>query len=414
MSRNVVVTGLGIVSPIGNTVDETFASLKEGKCGIGPITHYDTTDRKVKLAGEVRDLDLTKYINKRDIRKMDRFTHLAVSAAVQAIQDAGITEPTGEEPLDERGRWGVIIASGIGGIGTLETEMENGQKKGFDRVSPFFIPKTISNMAGGQVAIRYGLHGMCSCTVSACSSAANAIGDAFRHVRDGYGDLMVCGGAEAAVTTLSIGGFTSLKALTTESDVTRASIPFDKERSGFVMGEGAGMLVLEEEEHAKARGAKIYGRMVGYGATCDGYHMTAPLPSGEGAAACMGQALADAGLTPADIDYINAHGTSTPLNDSGETIAIRKAFGEQADRLKVSSTKSMTGHLLGASAAVEAVITMLAVYHDFLPPTIHYKVPDEECDLDIVPNQGYDYPIRAAMSNSLGFGGHNVSLVFAK
>ena len=287
-------------------------------------------------------------------------------------------------------------------------------EKGFDRVSPFFIPKSISNMAAGHIAIRYGLHGSCTCVVTACASGGNAIGDAFRQIRDGYADLMLAGGAEAAITPLSIGGFTTLKALTTADDPNRASIPFDKERSGFVMGEGAGALVLEELEHAKKRGAKIYGRITGYGSNCDAYHMTAPDPTGTGAAECMKLALADADIMPETVDYINAHGTSTPLNDSGETKAVRTAFGAHADQLKVSSTKSMTGHLLGASAALEAVITIKAMEQDFLPPTINYQVPDEACDLDIVPNKGYAHPINCAISNSLGFGGHNVTLVFQK
>lgn len=449
MRHKVVITGLGIVCPIGNTVEETWDSVRNGRNGIAPITVYDTRGRKVTLAGEVKGLDLNQYIDKRDRRKMDRYTQFAVCAAVQAMKDAGIEErkssqsgkqepeTSGEESSlllqkkaeqepeagaaksgkkgaasENRERWGVIFASGIGGIRTIEEEQMRGMEKGFDRVSPHFIPKAISNMAAGHIAIRYGLHGMCSCTVSACASAANAIGDAMRDIRDGYADLMVCGGAEAAITPLSIGGFTSLKALSTSTDPNRASIPFDAERHGFVMGEGAGVLVLEEEEHAKARGAHIYGEVTGYGASCDAYHITAPRPDGKGAAACMRQALSDAGLNAADISYINAHGTSTKMNDSSETRAIKEVFGKAAEDLKISSTKSMTGHLLGASAAVEAVITVKAMEQNFLPPTIGYQVPDPECDLDIVPNQGYDYSIRAAMSNSFGFGGHNVSLIF--
>ena len=268
-------------------------------------------------------------------------------------------------------------------------------------------------MAAGQIAIRYGLHGLCSCTVTACASAGNAIGEAFLKIRDGYADLMLCGGAEAAITPLSMGGFTSLQALSKATDPARASIPFDKERNGFVMGEGAGVLVLEELEHAKARDARIYGRITGYGANCDAHHITAPLEDGRGAAACMRLAMEDAGITAADVDYINAHGTSTPLNDRCETQAIRSALGAQADRIRVSSTKSMTGHLLGASAAIEAILTVEAIRHQYLPPTVNFRVPDEDCDLNIVPNHGYEWPIRNALSNSLGFGGHNVTLAFA-
>jgi 3-oxoacyl-[acyl-carrier-protein] synthase II len=415
MSRRVAITGLGIICPIGNTVEEAWESVLQGKNGIAPITHYDTEGRKVTLAGEVKNPDFQAYIDKRELRKMDPYTQFAMTAAVQAMADAGLEEPEADaDTWEERNRWGIIMASGIGGISTIEQEQTKGLEKGFDRVSPHFIPKSISNMAAGQIAIRFGLHGHCSCTVSACASAANAIGDAFRLIRDGYEDLMVCGGAEAAITPLSIGGFTTLKALTTESDPSRASIPFDKERSGFVMGEGAGCLILEEYEHAVRRGAHIYGELAGYGANCDAHHITAPLKDGAGAARCMADALKDAGTAPEAVDYINAHGTSTPMNDRCETAAVKQVFGEHAKKLKISSTKSMTGHLLGASAAVEAVLTVKAVEQDFLPPTINYQVPDEECDLDIVPGQGYSSPINVAISNSLGFGGHNVTLVFRK
>lgn len=414
MKREVVITGLGAVSPIGNDVKTIWDSVLEGKNGIAKITRYDVTDRKVTLAGELKDFDPEPVIGKRDVKKMDRYSQYAVCAAAEAFRDAGIEEPKEDEAWETRSRWGVIMASGIGGIRTIEEEQEKGSEKGFDRVSPFFIPKSISNMAAGHIAIRYGLHGSCTCVVTACASGGNAIGDAFRQIRDGYADLMLAGGAEAAITPLSIGGFTTLKALTQSDDPNRASIPFDKERSGFVMGEGAGALVLEELEHAKKRGARIYGRITGYGSNCDAYHMTAPDPTGQGAAACMRLALDDAGITPETVDYINAHGTSTPLNDSGETKAVRTAFGEYADQLKISSTKSMTGHLLGASAALEAVITVKAMEQDFLPPTIGYQIPDEACDLDIVPNKGYSWPINCAISNSLGFGGHNVTLVFQK
>ncbi len=407
MKRRVVITGLGIVSPIGNDRDEVWDSVTAGRCGIGPITRYDPAEQKVKLAGEVKNFDLERYVERRESRRMDRYAQFAMAAAVQAMEDSGL------EKLDEpHTRWGVLMSSGIGGISSVEENKVRGMEKGYDRVNPFFIPMTISNMAAGQIAIRYQLRGMCACVVTACASAGNAIGDAFRHIRDGYGDVMVAGGAEAAITPLCIGGFTSMKALTDTADPDRASIPFDADRSGFVMGEGAGALILEEYGHARRRGARIYAELAGYGTNCDAYHITAPRPDGSGARECMRMALEDAGITTADVDYINAHGTSTKLNDAGETAAIRSLFGEEADRLKVSSTKSMTGHLLGASAAVEAVITALAVNRGFVPPTVHYQKPDPECDLDVVPGQGVTMPIRYALSNSLGFGGHNVTLAF--
>jgi len=409
MSRRVVVTGLGIVCPIGNDKEEVWSSVVEGKCGIAPITHYDTSSQKVKLAGEVKNLDLDRYVDRRESRKMDKYTQFAMAAAEQAMQDSGLLQ------LDEsRERWGVIMSSGIGGIGTIENEKVRGIEKGYDRVSPYFIPMSIVNMAAGHIAIRYGLHGMCTSVVTACASAANAIGDSFRHIRDGYGDIMVAGGAEAAITPLCIGGFTSLKALTTATDPERASIPFDAERSGFIMGEGAGALILEEYEHAKQRGAHIYAEIAGYGTNCDAYHITAPSPQGIGAEKCMRLAMEDAGITPEDVDYINAHGTSTKMNDSCESAAIRRIFSADPMRVCVSSTKSMTGHLLGASAAVEAVITAEAVEKDFVPPTVHYQVPDPECELNVVPGKGHPTKICYALSNSFGFGGHNVTLVFRK
>jgi 3-oxoacyl-[acyl-carrier-protein] synthase II len=400
---------MGTVNPIGNSVQESWENAKAGVCGIGPITKFDTTDFAVKLAGEVKNLDVEELLGKKEAKRMDRFTQLAMIAAKEAVSDSGL-----EFDKEDTTRCGCIVASGIGGLSTIETEHSKGLEKGFGRVSPFFIPMCISNMAAGQIAIAYGLHGMCTCVVTACASSNNAIGDAFRHIRDGYADIMVSGGAEGCITELGIGGFASMKALNTTDDVTRASIPFDKERAGFVMGEGAGILVLEEYEHAIARGAKIYGEVAGYGANCDAYHITAPNPEGTGGAACMKLALADAGMQPEDIDYINAHGTSTHLNDSGETKAIRTAFGEWANHLMVSSTKSMTGHLLGGAGAVEAIFTTLAVQNDFVPATINYRVPDEECDLDIVPNEGRNTTVRAAVSNALGFGGHNASIVIRK
>ncbi len=405
--RRVVVTGLGVVSPIGNNLREMWEAVKSGQSGIAEITAFDTDNFKVKLAGEVKNFDPEQYIEKRELRKMARFTIFARCAAAQAVEDSGL-----DFTNEDSSRCGVILSSGIGGIDVIEQEEHRGMEKGYERVSPYFIPSAISNMAAGQIAIAHGLHGMCSCVVTACASGTNAIGDSFHYIRDGYADIMLAGGAEASITPLAIGGFASMKALHTGADPKRASIPFDAERSGFVMGEGSGVLVLEEYEHAVRRGAKIYCELAGYGANCDAHHITAPLPDGSGAAACMSMALKDAGLEPADIDYINAHGTSTPLNDSGETKAVKAAFGEHAAELAMSSTKSMTGHLLGASGAVEGVITVMSIYDGFIPATINYSVPDEECDLDIVPNQGRPAVIKAAMSNSLGFGGHNASIIF--
>ena len=407
--RRVVVTGMGAITPIGNSVKQMWESVENGVCGIAPITHYDTTGRKVTLAGEVKDFNIEDYVDKRDARKMDMFTIFAMAAAKEAIEDS-------ELDLDncDLDRCGVMVSSGIGGLGTIEKDDKKGMEKGYDRVSPYFIPMTISNMAAGQIAIKYGLKGKCICVVTACASGTNAIGDAFLHIRDGYGDVMVCGGTEASITPLGIGGFTSLKALNTTDDPNRASIPFDKERSGFVMGEGAGILVLEEYEHAVKRGAHIYCEVVGYGSNCDANHITAPLEDGSGAAKCMLQAINDAGINPSDIDYINAHGTSTPLNDKCETNAVKLAFKEHASKLMMSSTKSMTGHLLGASGAVEGIISALSTYKDYVPATINYNVTDEDCDLNIVPNKGINTTVNYAMSNSLGFGGHNACIIMKK
>lgn len=407
--RKVVVTGLGAVTPIGNTVSQMWDSIKAGKCGIDTITHYDIEGRKVTLAGEVKDFNPEERIEKGALRKLDMFTVFALAAAGEAMEDSGL-----DMEKEDRDRCGVIFSSGIGGLGTIQNECTRGLNKGFDRVSPHFIPMSISNMAAGHIAIKYGLNGMCTCVVTACASGTNAIGDAFRQIRDGYHDVMVCGGSEASITELGIGGFTSMKALSESKDPNRASIPFDKERNGFVMGEGAGVLVLEDYDHAVARGAKIYCEIVGYGATCDANHVTAPLADGSMAAKAMTKAMEDGKVDPSSVNYINAHGTSTSLNDKGETKAIKLAFGENADKLMVSSTKSMTGHLLGASGAVEAIITALSVHNDIVPPTINYQVPDEECDLDIVPNKMREVTVNYAMSNSLGFGGHNASIVFKK
>jgi 3-oxoacyl-[acyl-carrier-protein] synthase II len=407
--RRVVVTGLGAITPIGNSVKEMWQSVLENKCGIDKITHFDTENRKVTLAGEVKNFVPEDFLDKREARKMDRFTQFACVAANEAVADSAI-----DFESEDTSRCGVIIASGIGGLGTIQQEDIKGYEKGYDRVSPYFIPMSISNMAAGRIAINYGLHGMCSCVVTACASGTNAIGDSFHHIRDGYADVMLCGGTEASITELGIGGFTALKALSTATDISRASIPFDKERNGFVMGEGAGVLVLEEYEHAVKRGAKIYCEIAGYGANCDAHHITAPLEDGSCAAECMKLAAKDAGVDLEKIQYINAHGTSTHLNDKCETSAIHAAFSEHVKDIMVSSTKSMTGHLLGASGAVEGIITCLAVQNDFVPATVNYQVEDEECDLDIVPNKGRNAKVDYAMSNSLGFGGHNATILLKK
>ena len=407
--RRVVITGIGAITPIGNNINDMWNAVKKGTCGIAPITHYDTTDRKVTLAAEVKDFDVTEYIDKRESRKMDLHTQYAMVAAKEAVEDSGIDFSTCN--LD---RCGVLFSTGIGGLGTIESENNKGYEKGFDRITPYYIPMSICNIAAGHIAIKYGLQGKCTSVVTACASGTNAIGDAFVHIRDGYSEVMICGGAEASILSSGIGGFTVLKALSFATDPTRASIPFDKERNGFVMGEGAGALILEEYEHAVKRGAKIYCEIVGYASNCDAHHITAPLEDGSGAAKCMRFALEDANIGPTDIDYINAHGTSTPLNDKGETKAIKKAFGEHANKLMVSSTKAMTGHLLGASGAVEGIITALSLKDGYVPATINYKVPDEECDLDIVPNEGRNVEIKYAMSNSLGFGGHNASIILKR
>lgn len=409
MKRRVVITGLGAVSPIGNNVNDMWQAVKEGKCGIDFIKAYDTTNQKVKLAAEIKDLNITDYLDKKSVKKMDRFTQLALIAAKEAFKDSNIDM----NEIDPD-RFGCIVSSGIGGLGTIEKEHTKALEKGHDRVSPFYVPMVISNLAAGNIAIELGAKGMCTCPVTACAGGTNAVGDAFRSIKDGYHEIMIAGGTEAAITPLGIGGFTSMKALCEATDPKRASIPFDKERSGFVMGEGAGMLILEEYEHAKKRGAKIYGEIVGYGTSCDAFHITAPATNGEGGAKAMKNAIEDASLTPADIDYINAHGTSTPLNDKFETAAIKTVFEDEAKNIAVSSTKSMTGHLLGASGAIEAIITTKALQDSYIPATINYENFDEECDLDIVPNVGRNQKIKYAMSNSLGFGGHNATIVIKK
>ena len=408
--RRVLITGLGAITPLGHNADDTWQAVKDGVCGIGPITHFDTADHKAKVAAEVKDWDPTTVLDKKDVRHMSRYIQLAMTAAKECLADSGLNRE--QEDLT---RCGVIVSSGVGGIEMAESETLRCSEKGYDRASPFYIPTTIANMGAGYIAILSGFQGMCTCPVTACAGGSNAVGDAFRHIRDGYAEVALCGGTEACVTPLSIGGFTSMRALHVGDDPTRASIPFDAERDGFVLGEGAGILVLEEYEHAVARGAKIYAEVVGYGATCDAYHITAPAPGGEGGARAMQQALEDAGgVAPELVDYINAHGTSTPLNDSGETAAIKAVFGQHAYRLAVSSTKSMTGHMLGAAGGVEAIFTAMALKDGYIPATINYKVPDPACDLDYVPNQGRAADLHYALSNSLGFGGHNACVLFKK
>ena len=407
--RRVVITGLGAVTPIGLTAAESWQAVKDGVCGIAPITQFDPTDLKVHLAAEVKGFVPENYMSKPEAKRMGRFTQMAVVSAKEALDGAGFT-------LDEAeaDRCGVIVSSGIGGLSITEAEHDKGKEKGWDRVSPFYIPTGICNMAAGQIAIHTGFRGMCSCPVTACTGGTNAVGDAFHYIRDGYADVMLCGGTESAVTPLAIGAFTSMKALTQNPDPKRASIPFDAERSGFVLGEGAAILLLEELEHAKARGAHIYAEVVGYGANCDAYHFTAPAPGGAGAIGCMKLTLKDGGIAPEQIDHINAHGTGTHMNDSCETAAIHAVFGDHAKDIAVVSTKSMTGHLLGGAGGIEAVFTALALRDQFAPPTIHYEQPDPECDLDYVPNVGREMKMEYALSNSLGFGGHNACLAFKK
>lgn len=407
MKRRVVVTGMGAISPIGNTVNDMWESAKAGKCGIDFIKGFDASEMQVKTAGEVKDYDPLQYMDRMKARRTAKFAQFALIAADEAVKNSGLNIEE-ENPY----RCGVNISSGIGGLPTIEAEHFKGMKHGFDRVSPLFVPMSIVNMASGLVAIEQGFKGSCTCIVTACASGTNAIGEAYRQIKDGYADVFLTGGAESCISELGIGGFTSMKALSASEDPMRASIPFDKERTGFVMGEGAGVLMLEEYEHAKARGAEIICEIAGYAADCDANHMTAPLEDGSGAAMCMKMAMEDAGIEPSEVGYINAHGTSTKMNDMCETRAVKTAFGEHAYSLKMSSTKSMTGHLLGASGGVEAVLTALCIKNQFALPTVNYREKDEECDLDIVPNEGKSFTAEYAMSNSLGFGGHNATLVF--
>ena len=408
MERRVVITGLGAITPLGNNVEEFWKGIKEGKCGIDQITKFDASEFKVKLAAEVKGYNPEDYFDRREAKRLDLFSQYAMVASREAWKDSGLDKET-----ENMERVGVIVGSGIGGIQTIETENRKCNEKGPDRVSPMYIPMGILNMATGNVAIDIGAKGESMAMVTACASGTHCIGESFRMIKHGYQDVVLAGGTEAGITPLSIAGFTNIKALTKAEDKKRASIPFDKERSGFVMAEGAGVVVLEEYEHAKARGAKIYAEIVGYGATSDAYHITSPAPGGEGGARAMKLAMEEGNVKPEEITYINAHGTSTHLNDSCETQAIKTALGEEnARKVMVSSTKGHTGHLLGAAGAVEAIICSKAIQEGFVPATINYKVPDEECDLDVVPNEGRKAEIKYAISNSLGFGGHNSSLLF--
>ncbi|WPK12342.1 beta-ketoacyl-ACP synthase II [Lysinibacillus louembei] len=407
--RRVVVTGIGAVTPLGTTAQLTWDAIKAGKSGIGPLTRVDAEKFTAKVAAEINDFDIEQFVERKEARKMDRFTQYAVAASMMAAKDADLTITEEMAP-----RVGVWIGSGIGGMETYEQQFLTFQERGARRVSPFFIPMLIPDMASGQVSIYLGAKGPNSCSVTACASGTNSIGDAFKVIERGDADVMISGGAEAPIVNLAIAGFTANTALTNNADPATASRPFDKERDGFVIGEGAGIVILEELEHALARGAKIYGEVVGYGATGDAHHITAPAPEGEGAARAMQQALNDAGVEPSVVGYINAHGTSTPYNDLFETQAVKTVFGEHAYKLAMSSTKSMTGHLLGAAGGVEAIFTVLALQEGILPPTINLHTPDPECDLDYVANEAREAAIEYALSNSLGFGGHNACLLFKK
>ncbi len=410
MKRRVVITGLGIISPIGIGKTDFWNSLLEGKSGITHIIRFDTEGYSTTIAGEVKDFVPEDYIDKKEAKKMDRFTQYAVAASKLAIEDANI-----DLENNKKERFGVIIGSGIGGLETFEEQHKKLLEKGPKRVSPFFIPMMIGNMAAGQISIMLGAKGVNETIVTACASSTNAIGDAFKVIQRGDNDIIVTGGTEASITPMALAGFSAMRALSTNnSEPSKASRPFDKNRDGFVMGEGAGILILEELQHALDRGAKIYGEVIGYGATADAYHITTPAEGGEGAARAMKMALDDAEIQPEDVDYINAHGTSTSYNDALETAAIKEVFKEHAYRLKISSTKSMTGHLLGAAGGIEACVCALAITNGYIPPTINYENYDEECNLNYVPNKGIFEEVNIAVSNSLGFGGHNASIIIKK
>ena len=406
MDRRVVITGMGAVTPFGNGADKLWDAIKSGKSGISLIERVDVSDLPVKVAGEIKGFDPNEFIEKKEVRRMDRFCQYALAAAQMAIDNSGL-----ELEAANKKRVGIIVGSGVGGIETIENQYQVLYEKGARRISPFFVPMMISNMAASLIAIKYGIKGFTECVVTACASSNNAIGDAYRLIQRDGADIMIAGGTEAAITKLSLAGFCANTTLSKTEDPSIASRPFDKERNGFVMGEGSGILILEEREHAIRRGAEIIAEVVGYGCTNDAYHITAIAEGGEGAARCMQSAIDDAGIKPGDIGYINAHGTSTEVNDKSETAAVKSVFGEHAYKLPMSSTKSMTGHLLGAAGSIEAIITAMALKDKFLPPTINYSNPDPECDLYYIPNHGISANIAYAMSNSFGFGGHNATLI---
>jgi 3-oxoacyl-[acyl-carrier-protein] synthase II len=408
--RRVVITGLGAVTPLGNTAEEFWTGLTQGKSGIGPITRFDTTGFPTRIAGEVKGFDALKFVDKKDDRKLDLYLKYALACAVMAVEDAGL-----DPAKEDANRFGVLVGSGIGGISTLLDSHKVLLDKGPDRVSPFFIPMLIINMASGLISMRFGARGPNSSVVTACATGNHAIGDASRIIERGDADVMIAGGAEAIIIPLTIAGFCQMKAMSTRNDEpTRASRPFDAERDGFVCGEGGGLVVLESLEHAQRRDARVYAEVVGYGMTGDAHHMTAPDPEGDGAARAMAAALRDAGVEPSAVGYINAHGTSTPYNDKFETLAIKRVFGDHAKKVPVSSTKSMTGHLLGAAGGIEAIATTLAIHHGVLPPTINYEKPDPDCDLDYIPNQARKQDVEVALSNAFGFGGTNATLAIRK
>ena len=407
--KRVVVTGMGAVTPLGNNVEEFWQGIKDGKNGVGPITHFDTTEFKVKIGAEVKNLDLSLYMDKKEERRADRFCQLGMVAATQAYEDSGLND-TNIDP-DELA---VIVGSGIGGMTTFEAECQKLFERGPSRVSPLMVPMIIGNILGGTIAIKYNARGLCHCIITACSTGTNCVGEAMRLIQNGGATAVIAGAAEASINRMSVAGFANMTALSTKNDINRSSTPFDKNRDGFVIGEGGAILILEDYDHAIARNAKIHAEVVGYASTCDAYHITMPDPEARGAKKAMENAIKDAGITPADISYINAHGTSTPYNDKGETVAIKAVFGENAKKIPVSSTKSMTGHMLGAAGSAEAIVCIKALQDGFIPATINYETPDEELDLDYVPNVGRNAELEYALTKTFGFGGHNGTLIFKK
>ena len=410
MKNRVVITGMGAITPLGNNVKTFWKNIKKGKCGIDFIKAFDTSEFKVKIAAEVKDFDPADVLDFKELKRMDRFTQMGIAAANEAVNDAGLSNEDG----DSRENWGVILGTGIGGFITIEKENRKIIEKGPGRVSPFFIPMALCNIAAANIAIKFGIKGICDTIITACASGTSSIGNAYRILQHNQADLIIAGGSEAAMTPLALAGFTSMGALCTHNNPEKASIPFDKRRTGFVMGEGAGIMILETLEHAQKREANIYAEVVGYGTTCDAYHLTAPAPGGNGGARAMKMAINDSGINEEQISYINAHGTSTPYNDKSETEAIKAVFGEKAYDIPISSTKSMTGHMLGASGAAEAIVCAKAIQESFIPPTIGLQEQDPECDLDYVPLQGRNQNLQYTISNSFGFGGQNASILFKK